>query len=66
MRDLYSIFCCQYIAAIESFHRAASIKLCNLIPVSARRRFNVDTTLFGRQQRCNNVKTTSRVHWDGH
>ena len=29
--------------------------------LSARRRFDVDTTLFGRQQRCINVKTTYRV-----
>ena len=28
-------------------------------PVSTRRRFDVDTTLFGRQQRCYNVETTS-------
>ena len=29
-----------------------------------RRRFNVDTTLFGRQQRRSNVETTSCAYWD--
>ena len=30
-------------------------------PVTARRHFDVDTTLFGCQQRCYDVKTTSRA-----
>ena len=34
-----------------------------LSPVSTRRRFDVGTTLFGRQQRCYNVETTSCAYW---
>ena len=33
-------------------------------PESTRRRFDVDTTLFGRQQRCYNVETTSCDYWE--
>ena len=36
--------------------------VCN--PVRTRRRFDVDTTLFGRQQRCYNVETTSCAYWE--
>ena len=34
-----------------------------MLPVITRRRFDVDTTLFGRQQRCYNVETTSCACW---
>ena len=34
------------------------------IPVNTQRRFNVDTTLFGRQQRYHNVKMTSCAYWE--
>ena len=34
------------------------------MPVSTRRRFDVVTTLYGRQQRCYNVETTSCALWD--
>ena len=33
------------------------------VPVSTRCRFDVDTTLFGRQQRCYNVETTPCAYW---
>ena len=32
--------------------------------ISTRRRFDVGTTLFGRQPRCYNVETTSCGCWD--
>ena len=35
------------------------------LPVSTRLRFNIATTLFGRQQRCINVETTSCACWSG-
>ena len=34
-----------------------------LFPVSKQSRFDVDATLFGHQQRCYNVKATSRAYW---
>ena len=36
----------------------------DLNPVSTRRRFDVETTLVGRQKRCYNVETTSCVYWE--
>ena len=36
----------------------------NTIPVSTRRHFDVDTTLYGRHQRYFNVETTSCACWD--
>ena len=33
-------------------------------PVSERRRSDVDTTLYRRQQRCYDVETTSCVYWE--
>ena len=43
---------------------AAITKLIQVryIPVSTQRRFDVETTLFGRQRRCYNVETTSYVY----
>ena len=41
-------------------HTKTNIQLRQYFPVSTRRRFDVYTTLFDRQQRCYNVKTTPK------
>ena len=56
---------CMYVA--RSFvipEPTVSVELkCVYFPVSKRRRFNVVTTLYRRQQRCYNVKTTPCAYW---